>query len=55
MEEEQQRCTKNDMMRADVLDTDTTKCLVRKANDAVDLSVDKSINVDKEVKMVAKF
>ena len=39
---------KNIKMRADVIEKDATRCLDREADEAVNLSVDKSINVEDE-------
>ena len=54
MEEKRQQHAKYDKMWTDVLENDTTRCFNRKTNDTIDLSADKSIKVEEEVKVIAK-
>ena len=41
-------------MRADMLEKDALRCIDREADDAVDLNSDKSIDIEKEVNVVAQ-
>ena len=54
MEEEQNRCAKNDKRLADVLMKDATRCMNGEADGAVDLNEDTSIDTEKFVKVIGK-
>lgn len=54
MEEEWQQYAKNNKIQTDVLEKNATKWVDVEANDAINLSVHKSINVEEKIKMIAK-
>ena len=54
MKEEWQQYAEYDKMRADVLKKAATRCIDRETDDAVDLDVDKSTDMEDNIKVVAE-
>ena len=54
IQEDQKRYAKNDKMRENVQKKDVTRCMNNETNNAVDLNVDKSIDMEQEVKVVGE-